>query len=342
MFLDAKNYLSQLEGLISGSRSLSVAVAFWGKGAENLFVGWNGDSLRILCNLGMGGTNPAVVERFLKLAQSRKGISIQALDTLHAKVVLGERAAIVGSANCSANGLGFEQDECDGWQEAGLKVETPEILASIEPWFERLWAIGQEITEERLEAARVAWDRNRKARPKRTVVTRLLEVPPEELIDRPIYFAIYRAKADPQAREVAEQAKQEAKCSDEASVRNAKLDFFDNWPDDCEESLPKDAAIIIVRYGSRKAVNVYGVWQRIPQLDQTYICNETGEELPVPILGKLDSVLGWSLSRADQTELAQSLKPWIEHLYSQAPDSDEGRCLRFDEFLRWEKEALAS
>ncbi|WP_328994411.1 phospholipase D family protein [Pseudomonas aeruginosa] len=342
MFLDAKNYLSQLEGLISSSRSLSVAVAFWGKGAENLFAGWSGDNLRILCNLGMGGTNPTVVERLLKLAQTRKGISILALDTLHAKVVLGDRAAIVGSANCSANGLGFEQDECDGWQEAGLKVEAPEALASIETWLEGLWDLGNEITEQRLEAARIAWDRNRKGRPKRTAVTRLIEVPLEELMDRPIYFAIYRAGAGPQAREVAMKAKQEAKCSDEASVRNAKLDFFDNWPDDGEESLPKDAAIIIVRYGSRKAVNVYNAWQRIPQLDETYISNETGEVVPVPILGKLDSVLGWSLSRADQTELAQRLKPWIEHLYSHVPGSDEARCLRFDEFLRWENEALAS
>ncbi|MCY1361430.1 hypothetical protein D9M69_480960 [compost metagenome] len=342
MFLDAKNYLSQLEGLISGSRSLSVAVAFWGKGAEDLFTDWTGDNLRILCNLGMGGTNPTVVEHLMALSQGRKGIRIRALDTLHAKVVLGDHAAIVGSANCSANGLGFERDECEGWQEAGLKIESPETLTSIGQWFDTLWSLGYTIKQEHLEAARVTWDQRRKGRPKRTAASRLLDVASTELMDRPIYFAIYRAEANPQATAAAEQAKQEAKSSDEASVRNAKLDFFDNWPDDCEEPLPKDAAIIIVRYGSRGAVNVYSTWQRIPQLDQTYICNETGEETSVPILGKLDSVLGWSLSKADQTLLARRIKPWVEHVYSHAPDSNEGRCLRLDEFLRWEREALAS
>ena len=131
MFLHAENYKAAIEELIKGSKKLDVAVAFWGKGAEG-FIPDSGKSIRIVCNLRSGGTNPFVIKSLMKC----EGIEIRNLDVLHAKLVLGSKAAILGSANFSANGLNFEgDDELKGWQEAGLRVDAPEQLKTMRDWF---------------------------------------------------------------------------------------------------------------------------------------------------------------------------------------------------------------
>lgn len=106
--------------------NVRCAVAFWGKGCENWL---KGDGARVICNLASGGTNPHALKK-LKIAELRQ------YDSLHAKVFIGENQSIVGSANVSSNGLGFEGDEQNGWHEAGVLVDTSDDLTS---WFEDLW-----------------------------------------------------------------------------------------------------------------------------------------------------------------------------------------------------------
>ena len=85
-------------------RQWYCAVAFWGRGAEELTRGIGHDNVKIICNLKSGGTNPYVIE----VLQHQ---NVRQNDLLHAKVYLGDNAAIVCSANASANGLGFEGRE---------------------------------------------------------------------------------------------------------------------------------------------------------------------------------------------------------------------------------------
>lgn len=134
----------------SGAR---CAVAFWGKGAETRV----GDNARIICNLRMGGTNPAVIEKLMKqLGRDH----VRQCDKLHAKVYLGRESAIITSANSSANGLGFEGPD-SYWLEAGVLVTE---LSNIESWFEALWKNGSRgISEADLQFANDAWN----SRPKR-------------------------------------------------------------------------------------------------------------------------------------------------------------------------------
>lgn len=127
----------------SGAR---CAVAFWGKGAETRV----GDDARIICNLKMGGTNPAVIE---KLMQRLGSDCVRQHDSLHAKVYIGRESAIITSANASANGLGFE-GTTSTWQEAGVRVRE---VSTVEKWFTDLWKRGTEITDEDLKAAKEAW-----------------------------------------------------------------------------------------------------------------------------------------------------------------------------------------
>lgn len=54
MFLSSENYLDQVKLLAGSSQNLSLAVAFWGNGAEKSFDNWQGGNIKILCNLSNG------------------------------------------------------------------------------------------------------------------------------------------------------------------------------------------------------------------------------------------------------------------------------------------------
>lgn len=135
MFITSADYKAQVERIIQENHSIDIAVAFWGKGAENLFA--NSDiPIRILCNLTSGGTNPAPIEK-LHNKGVFKNIEIKHLDDLHAKVLVGDKSAIVGSANISTNGLNIEEGEFDGWQEAGFVTHDAVELEKMRQWFEQ-------------------------------------------------------------------------------------------------------------------------------------------------------------------------------------------------------------
>lgn len=131
---------------------IAIAVAFWGEGAEALLPADR--RFRLICNLSMGGTNPAVIETLL----ARPGIEVRHLPDLHAKVVLTASGAVVSSANFSANGLGLEDCSGDGWQEAGIAIPAtdPEFV-KIYAWFEARWRAASAVDGAVLEQARKGW-----------------------------------------------------------------------------------------------------------------------------------------------------------------------------------------
>ena len=126
MFISTGTYITELEQLIGENNQLRCAVAFWGKGANNLFIDFakRGGNLQIICNLESGATNPNVINELLDM----QNVEVRQLNDLHAKVISGENKAIVGSANFSCNGLNLEESEQTGWEEAGI---DPEITAKI-------------------------------------------------------------------------------------------------------------------------------------------------------------------------------------------------------------------
>ncbi|UZJ58946.1 phospholipase D family protein [Pseudomonas sp. KU26590] len=339
MFLTSQNYLQEFQSLLQTGSRVSLAVAFWGQGAQDLLEkAWGGESLRILCNLGTGGTNPRVIRDLLALSCDRPGLEVLTLDNLHAKVAIGEQTAIVGSANISSNGLGFEDTECVGWQEAGLLISDNSLRLQMQAWFDDLWMHGEEITEEKLKIAENLWMKNRGSRP--LSAKKLVEASAASLKNRDIHLAIFRLDASDQARVEASLANKEARRSDSPELLNVKLDFFEDWPDDSEEPLPRDVPILAMRYGPTKRVTRLGAWTRVPQLDRIFLSSVTSEQVSLVMLGKLDSVVGMSLSAEDSKVFARRLKPWIDEIYN-GQDPETARCLSLDEFLDWE-ERIAS
>lgn len=318
MFLNSENYLDQVKQLADSSQSLDLAVAFWGNGAEKLFENWQGGSLKILCNLSSGGTNPHTIRQLMALP----GAEVRQANDLHAKVMLGESAALIGSANFSANGLGYEGNECTGWQEAGMRVDAPAQLGPIRTWFNRMWEVNKDntISDQDLLSAQVNWDKRRAAIPAVNEGAPLLEQSLSAIKGRPIYLAIYRWSASEKAWQDFESVKEKVQ---QAGGRTRKtLDFFENWSDEGGNRLPEDGQIIIVYSGSKGAVRVENIWRRAPALD-------TGN---IKILTREPSAGGWILPRADQDKLAERLKPWLNTLNLE----ESARCIRLDAFLEWE------
>lgn len=153
MFLDSKEaVLAMLQYLTDSqpaAQPLRIAVAFWGSGAEALVV--PSKRYQIVCNLLRGGTNPEVI----RALRAMPNVEVRHHAELHAKVVLADEHAIVGSANFSMDGLGFEGSQGTGWIEAAAVVPP----AAVESWFDALWKTSMQINDDALARAVDLWSR---------------------------------------------------------------------------------------------------------------------------------------------------------------------------------------
>jgi hypothetical protein len=126
---------------------LRIAVAFWGDGAESIIS--PGRQYQIICNLAHGGTNPAVIRTLRAMAN----VKVRHLPDLHAKVVVAEKKAIVGSANFSAAGLGLTTSGPPSWLEAAAVIDA----ADVSTWFDSHWLSAREVSDVVLAQAELAW-----------------------------------------------------------------------------------------------------------------------------------------------------------------------------------------
>lgn len=131
-FVTPDDYKQRFEQLLDNEHDLSLAVAFWGEGAVKLISSRPSKHFRILCNLMSGGTNPYVIRELCELAESSGGrIQIRQCDRLHAKVVVGKRQALIGSANVSGNGLGLGDQGSAHWLEAGVLTSEESVVGAL-------------------------------------------------------------------------------------------------------------------------------------------------------------------------------------------------------------------
>lgn len=276
MFLTADNYLKSVEGLLDDSKAIDIAVAFWGQGAE-LLIPQTGKKLRILCNLAMGGTNPKVI----KDLQAYPSIEIKALNRLHAKVMIGDQQAIIGSANCSANGLNYEGDELKGWYEAGYRIYDATQLEHMQTWFDSLWVDAEPITESMLNDAARIWAQRSQTRRFKTE-GQLLNMPLEDLARRDVSVLFWRNEFSERAEQHFEAIKKSAGNPELTTAWGVYEDWFDD--------LQVGQTIIDVRVGPRGGVEVFGLFEII---DYKIISSEgDDEEMSLHIARKIDSLRG--------------------------------------------------
>lgn len=254
-FIADDGYLGAVRDAIANAQRIDVAVAFWGAGADDLFTGVT-VSTRILCNLLSGGTNPAPLRTLLE----SPNIELHHTADLHAKVLMTDTAVIVGSANFSTNGLHYEGNELDGWHEAGILTDEPNLVKQAGVWFERQWAASSEITFDDLEKAQKLWNWSRAHRTTGPCKP-FNELRKADLLDRPIYLVLWTEPASEEAQKEFNRAKK--KDWKDAVLRISGLSFYECW-----DELPTDAYLIDAHVGPRGGLTFGPVYKRVPRLDR--------------------------------------------------------------------------
>lgn len=322
MLVHDNQYLENLQGLINDAQNVSMAVAFWGAGSESIFKDWNGKSLRIICNLALGGTNPTVIGELMK----RKNTEVLQLDDLHAKLVLTEKAMIVGSANISSNGLGLEDGEAAGFRELGILSRNKGQLDGARVWFDEIWnKKARKIAPSDLDAAQEAWKKRRKARPKIKFSDSksLLDMTASELQKREIYFVIYRKELSPEAKVLLEEARE----------KNDKLDAYEDV-----KGFPKgrDAVIIPIHWEKDGEITIQAT-QDVKRSSRT----EDGEgslgpQLDFTVMARKSRPDPFLFTAPHRRELEKSIGPWLTSIRKERLlDEDYAGCVPVYKFLKW-------
>lgn len=211
------------------------AVAFWGEGAKDLLFEPSANA-RIICDVESGATNPTELKRLLQTKNSK--FQIKSVRELHAKVYIGKTAAVIGSANASANGLGEEGKEMSGTIEAIVHLTAPSDVANCRTWFDDLWnnkLLARPILLSDLQEDGKIWKNWLKRRHNRPGghtkgeskdLFEAFKANPEEFIDRNIYlFAFEEDLSTEASKALGDHEKQLT----EIGGRPPALYAYENW-----------------------------------------------------------------------------------------------------------------
>lgn len=147
---EIRSGISRLIEESSEDDPILLAVAFWGNKVETILP--RGRRYKIICNLSTGGTNPATIRNLMKYPCTE----VKNEPALHAKVMIGQRSCLLGSANFSNNALGFQ--DIATWLEANVILSnTDERYLHIQQWFLDRWTDAELVNEATLRDAERKW-----------------------------------------------------------------------------------------------------------------------------------------------------------------------------------------
>lgn len=316
MFVTSAEYKKVVTSIAEEEGELLVAVAFWGKGAESIVDSRSGGPVKIICNLTSGATNPTIIEAL----RNKENICLKQHDRLHAKVVVGSRRAVVGSANFSSNGLNLEGEESNGWVEAGFVIECSTQIGIIKTWFEKIWNNAHDIDSRNIKIARAIWEKRRASRIIRnTVPSRrflLGSFTHADLLERRVYVVMHNLHDEELSQEAQEAAKNKG---------SAPEDCYEDFPE-----LPRDAQFIDIRRRPRGELTYIGVYTWIhEQKFQKYIGvytwireqkfrNESVAEGHLTVCRKENQIMGLRFGRTEGDLFVRRLRPHIETIWDSA------------------------
>lgn len=186
--------LSKRIRTVVGAPNVRCAVAFWGSDAVEELFGTEvleRNDVQIVCDLSMGATNPGTLEALGAPDNPR----LRHMQGLHAKLYHSDAGMIVGSANASANGIGF-MEEAAGLTEAAVfqEVDSAPWRAALK-WFNGLAKDASPISAKALDYAEERWrlrskaGRNAARRSKGQQISLLQALKDEPEIFEDIHFA---------------------------------------------------------------------------------------------------------------------------------------------------------
>ncbi|GAB7549241.1 phospholipase D family protein [Cupriavidus sp. 8B] len=325
MFIDSACYLERVKSVINDGSEVKAAIAFLGDGAERLFKD-AGKSVRIICNLLSGATNPKAVEGLLALGKT-EDVQIRHLPDLHAKVIISREKGIVGSANLSTNGLCLEGNESAKWREAGYLVSDVQEIERMQSWFDRLWSDARGIEARDLKVANDLWERRKAIGRESLRNISLLAHRPEELEGRGIYVALYNRSPTKEAETAFQEERNSMEVSGSPGDANFtdKVSYFEDWSD-----LPQDAPLLSLRYSRQHKLKNEGAWRRIARLDFAYLPGD--HETQIQVVVREPDVLRAIYGSKEAKQLATLLQPVLPKLLADA-DECGSICIRLDKAL---------
>jgi hypothetical protein len=168
-FIEGDKLVEEFCALRSQDAHADIAVAFWGRGAATeLKINKDGHP-RIICNLESGACDPDEIKKM-----KDAGLEIRSHRQLHAKVYFTETGAIVGSANASTNGLAM-QGSFSAWREANILFDDSATLKELRTWFDKIWKVARDISDDDIKNARRIWKERRKLAPTKYGATSLFK-----------------------------------------------------------------------------------------------------------------------------------------------------------------------
>lgn len=316
MFVSSTDYSKVVTAIATEEGELLLAVSFWGRGAESIVHPRSTGPVKLICNLKSGATNPDTIEAL----RNRNGVTLKQHDRLHAKVVVGSRTAVVGSANLSSNGLNLEGDELQGWEEAGLLTRDATQLDAIKQWFEAMWRDSQNIDDQDIKEARAKWAQRRATRTQNASSSRrsfaLNGFTRTDLLDRRVFLVIYRDYLSNEAKAAYRKKKKEL--TGQPVARSSKLPpMYEGW-----SQLPKDAQLIDVYYGPRGGLKCYGVFTRTHDIRFKYKDGSNGH---LAICRKDNHVMGHPFRSKDASQFISTLRPHIDEIWKLAKGDEDGK-----------------
>ena len=152
-FLTDGQILETVRQLVRRDGELLAAVAYWGKNAsQETGITEREKPTRILCDLLSGACSPAEIELLMD-----SGVEVKYRPNLHAKVWMNGNEVIVGSANASMNGLGFETAGSN--IEAGVHLRNEKVAENVQKWFTHHWNLAECIDSKLLKSAKQSWNK---------------------------------------------------------------------------------------------------------------------------------------------------------------------------------------
>ena len=151
-FLTNGQILQAVRQLVGRDGELLAAVAFWGRGAaQETGVAERRQPTKILCDLLSGSCNPTEIRLLIA-----SGVEVKYRPQLHANIWMNGDEVVVGSANASMNGLGFETAGPN--IEAAVYLRDETIAGKVREWFTRQWDLGECVDAALLQAAKEMWN----------------------------------------------------------------------------------------------------------------------------------------------------------------------------------------
>jgi len=113
-----------------------IAAPYWSVSAiQRIGLSGRRSDLRVLCNLSDGLCDPGAIHSLLD-----HGVSTRSLSTLHAKVLIGDVIAVVGSANVTLSALST------GRYEVCVAITDQDEIQALGAWFDKLWMRSADLT----------------------------------------------------------------------------------------------------------------------------------------------------------------------------------------------------